>query len=84
MSDKKHTAEFLCKVAGVTFCNEDGESRQEIIKEIIDTYGDGNQWNGPGKLELVTRETPSEYWDDPTIKVLVKGKCIGCVPQSDK
>ena len=81
MSNK---AKFLCKVAGVTFCNDDGESRQEIIKNIVDNDGDGRRWVGPGKLRLATGVNPQTNEKLAFIEVCVKNKCIGIVPQNKK
>lgn len=74
-------SEFLCKVAGVTFCNEDGESRQDIIKNIIETKGSNGRWTGPGKLKLTTREEYKTGSPLPVIEVYVDGKLIGIVPK---
>jgi hypothetical protein len=81
MSNK---AKFLCKVAGVTFCNDDGESRQEIMKNIIDNDGDGERWFGPGKLRLATGVNFQTNEKLAYIEVCVKDKCIGIVPQNKK
>lgn len=81
MSNK---AKFLCRVAGVTFCNDDGESRQEIMKNIIDNDGNGERWIGPGKLRLATGVNPQTNEKLSYIEVCVKDKCIGIVPQNKK
>ena len=65
---------FLCKVAGVTFDNPDGENRQDVLKAFIDEKGDGTSWAGPGELKAVEKD----------IEVYVDGKLIGRVPWEDK
>ena len=40
----------LCKVYGVMSCNEDGESRQDVIRKVISRYGKNGSWMGPGRL----------------------------------
>ena len=60
MDNKNNMASFLCKVAGVTFSNPDGESRQEIIKNIMESHTSRNYYSGEGKL------TVSSYLDPET------------------
>ena len=73
-------AAYLCKVAGVTFDNPDGESRQQIIKDIIEKHGKNNRWTGPGKLVVTKYVNEREERDEPLIEVHVLGKRIGHVP----
>lgn len=73
-------AAFLCKVAGVTFDNPNGESRQQIIKDIIEKHGKNNYWIGPGKLVVTKYVNEREERDEPLIEVHVLGKRIGHVP----
>lgn len=79
MKNKANMAVFLCKVAGVTFVNDDGESRQSIIKNIIETKGNNNIWSGPGRLNVTTYT--SEGKTEPAIEVHVDGKLIGYIPK---
>ena len=79
MTSKANMAVFLCKVAGVTFSNPDGESRQEIMKKIIDEKGNNNTWTGPGKLNVTTYT--SDGVTEPAIEILVDNKLIGYVPK---
>ena len=80
MANNAHTAMFLCKVAGVTFSNPDGENRQEIIKAIIEEKGSNNIWTGPGRLN-VTTYTDNEGHTEPAIEVLINNKLIGYIPK---
>ena len=73
-------AAYLCKVAGVTFDNPDGESRQQIIKNIIEKHGKNNKWTGPGKLNVTKYVNEKEGRDKPLLEVFVFGKKIGHVP----
>ena len=57
------------KVAGVTFDNDDGSSRQEILKNIVD--------NG-GSADATFKEY--EFNGKPAIAVYADGKCIGSIP----
>lgn len=79
MKNKVNMAVFLCKVAGVTFSNDDGESRQAIIKNIIDTKGSNGMWSGPGKLRLISYD--NDGTPEPAIEVFVDNKLIGYVPK---
>ena len=58
------------KVAGVTFNNDDGSSRQEILKNIVD--------NG-GSADATFKEY--EFNGKPAIAVYADGKCIGSIPR---
>ena len=87
IADGKDTsggAGFLCKVAGVTFDNPDGENRQDVIREIIDRKGDGRIWAGPGKLKKVKGESIDPSWEGRVTEVIVDGKSIGLVPREGK
>lgn len=57
-------------VAGVTFCNEDGESRQEIIKNIGCIYN----------LATLVQTT---YKNERAVEVHINGKKIGYVPKTE-
>ena len=56
-------------LAGVTFDNEDGTSRQKLLKDIKARSGDA---------ELNLEEF--EYKGQPAVRVLVDGECIGNIP----
>ena len=58
------------KVTGVTFDNDDGSSRQEILKSIVD--------NG-GSADATFKEY--EFNGKPAIAVYADGKCIGSIPR---
>ena len=64
MKNSGNTAAFLCSVAGVTFDNPNGESRQQIIKDIIEKKG-----RKTGKLFYGCSGYPEcdvVFWDKPT------------------
>lgn len=82
MSTRANTAVFLCNVAGVTFENPDGENRQEIIKNLIDTNGTKGYWTGPGKLNVVRYINEEEGRDEPAIEIRIMDKLIGYVPKN--
>ena len=67
---QKH-GRIVTAIAGVTFKNDDGSSRQAILKDIKARSGDA---------ELVLEEY--EYRDKPAIRVLVDGDQIGNIPRS--
>ena len=77
-------AKYLCKVAGVTYGNADGESRQEIMKTIVDRDGNGTAWAGPGTLRIIKGEDAFPKMSGNVIEVYVKGKLIGFVPNDKK
>lgn len=59
-------------VAGVTFNNDDGTSRQEILKQFYDNKGYSRR-----NIELVQYEHKGK----PAVYVVAKGKIIGNVPK---
>lgn len=62
---------MIIKVAGVTFPNSDGSSRQRIIEEDVE-IGD----------EIVLEKEPDNKFDENAIKILTKnGKQLGYVPK---
>ena len=79
--NKNNMAAFLCSVAGVTFHNPDGESRQEIIKNIIESHTDHNYYSGSGKLVVTTYHNPETGFDEPAIEVWMEDKLIGYIPK---
>ena len=68
----------LTRLAGVTFDNEDGSSRQEILKDLHRTK--------PYGLTLATL-VPTKYNNEEAIRVMThtsKGlQCVGWVPKTD-
>ena len=67
--DRKH-GRIVTAIAGVTFKNDDGSSRQAILKDIKARGGDA---------ELDLEEY--EYKGKPAIRVLVDGDQIGNIPR---
>ena len=67
--DQKH-GRIITAIAGVTFKNEDGSSRQAILKDLKARGGDA---------ELDLEEY--EYKGKPAIRVLVDGDQIGNIPR---
>ena len=67
---------FLCKVAGVMSRNEDGVSRQGILRGFMNEYGENDKCSFAGKL-VRTEDIDS---GKRKIDVLVKNKKIGYVP----
>lgn len=67
---------FRTKAAGVTFDNEDGTSRQDILracpKNDIDDYETVN-----GSVELI------EYRGEPAFRIFIGRDCIGSIPKDD-
>lgn len=62
---------FKTSLAGVTFDNDDGTSRQKLLKEF-EARG--------GHAELKLEEF--EYKGAPAIRVLIDGKCVGNIPKN--
>lgn len=60
----------IAKVVGVSFNNEDGQSRQEIIARLDEAYGE-DLMHANIELEEYT------YNDSPACRVLIDGSCIG-------
>lgn len=63
---------IITKIAGVTFKNDDGSSRQKYLREIF-ANGDSGQ---------VSFET-YDYQGEPAIHVLFNGMCVGNIPKYD-
>lgn len=61
-------------VAGVTFDNDDGKSRQHILSAIYKESG------GAGVEGILEQY---EYKGESAVRVLVEGRCIGVVRKSD-
>ena len=68
--ESKH-GRLVIPVAGVTFDNEDGTSRQRLLKDIKVRGGDAY-------LEL----EEYEYKGEPAIRICVDGECIGHIPKT--
>jgi len=62
---------LISRVAGVTFCNDDGTSRQAVLKRLSEKHPDGY---------FVTLE-PYLYEDETACRVLCDGTCVGNVPK---
>lgn len=76
---KNKNFEPLCKVFGVMSCNEDGESRQDVIKRVINKYGKDGSWMGPGRIARPVGNNNNKT----RLEVSVKGKMIGFVPDDE-
>lgn len=61
-------------VAGVTFSNEDGKSRQKILKKLCD--GEEQGWESADLEEC-------EYKGDPAIRVMTDEGSVGFIRSSD-
>jgi len=66
---------LVTKVAGVTFDNPDGSSRQEAIQGI-----GASVWRGNLKEFTLERE-PDNPHDPNSVKVLYDNKCVGYIPK---
>lgn len=64
-------ASLVTNIAGVTFDNEDGSSRQQILREILE--------QGEGDAEVTLDEF--YYKGVQAVRVLVDGRCIGNIPK---
>ena len=62
---------IVCKLKGVTFDNEDGTKKQNILKEMQEEY--------PKEIPPITLEKWSYHYE-PAVRVLWNGKCIGNLP----
>ena len=67
------------RVAGVTFENDDGESRQDILRHL--KFGDAPYADDPDDLDGQLEET--SYDSELAIAVLVNGYQVGFVPKSN-
>lgn len=65
------------RVAGVSFDNDDGTSRQDILRHLY--FGDAPYADDPEDLDVEFIET--EYQGDPAIEVHINGYQVGHVPQ---
>ena len=64
------------KVVGVTFSNDDGSKRSEIIREIIDKIDTGMD---SGDVEIKLERESDIKFDINAIKVMADGKQIGYI-----
>lgn len=64
---------MMIRVAGVTFKNDDGSSRQAVLKRLAENHSDGY---------FVSLE-PYWYEDDTAFRVLCDGVCVGNVPKDN-
>lgn len=62
---------FKTSLAGVTFDNGDGTSRQKLLKDFMARSGQAD-------LEL----EEYEYKGSPAIRVLLDGECVGNIPRN--
>lgn len=62
---------LFIKVAGVTFENEDGTDRQEILEDLESKIGG----------EITLNLQPDTYEGEPCIKVLADGQQVGYIPK---
>lgn len=62
---------FKTSLAGVTFDNEDGVSRQKLLRDF-------KARSGQADLEL----EEYEYKGSPAIRVLIDGECVGNIPRN--
>jgi len=69
-----HHGVLSISVAGVTFDNDDGKKRQNILSAI---YKDSDGVGVEGELERY------EYKGEAAVRVLVESRCIGVVRKSD-
>ena len=65
------------RVAGVTFDNDDGTSRQDILRHLH--FGDAPYADDPEDLDVDFVET--DYHGDPAIEVHINGYQVGHVPK---
>lgn len=68
--ESKH-GRIVTALAGVTFDNEDGTSRQKLLKDYMARKTDAHM-----TLEEF------KYKGEPAVRVLIDGKCVGNVPRS--
>ena len=65
------------RVAGVSFDNDDGTSRQDILRHLH--FGDAPYADDPEDLDVDFVET--DYHGDPAIEVHINGYQVGYVPK---
>ena len=63
------------KVAGVTFDNDNGTSRQRILSNLMDVYG---EWE-----DIPCRLVEYEYYGDTAFYVYVGTNIVGNIPADD-
>ena len=78
-SSSSESKEFTFRVAGTTFENEDGESRQEILRHL--RFGDKPYADNPDDLYCTLEETTFEC--DPAIAVYINSYQVGFVPKAN-
>lgn len=71
-STSQSVGRIVTKVAGVTFNNEDGSSRQDLLRYIHD-----NAIKDDISLDTY------EYKGEPAVRVLYGNACIGNIPKED-
>ena len=68
--EQKHGI-IACSVSGVTFDNDDGTSRQRVLRSLL---------NDPDNDSFDVTFVPYEYKKKPALYVMYEGKCVGNVP----
>ena len=64
----------LYKIAGVTFDNEDGTKRQDLLKNLYDHFLD---------QPFVVQANHTTYENEPAIQLISNGHIIGWIPKTD-
>lgn len=64
------------KVVGVTFSNDDGSKRSEIIREIIDRIDTGTD---SSEINIKLERESDNKFDINAVKVMADGKQIGYI-----
>lgn len=73
--DERRYVRLKFPVAGVTFKNEDGISRQDLLREIV--------LNDSGTTDVEFQED-TDHGDESGIRVMTEYGCVGFVRRSDK
>ena len=76
-ADPDDSGEVVFRVAGVTYENDDGSSRQEILRHL--KYGDPPWADDPEDLLCTLEETG--FGGEPAFSVWVNGYQVGYVPK---
>lgn len=63
---------IVTALAGVTFDNDDGTSRQRLLKDYLATQAGG---------EVTLQEC--DYKGSPAVRVLLDGECVGNIPRGN-
>ena len=68
--ESKH-GRIVTALAGVTFDNEDGTSRQKLLRDYM-----------ARKTDATMNLEEFEYKGEPAVRVLIDGQCVGNIPRS--